>query len=137
MPSLRFQGILNDLNNNLPLLHIQGVNNNRLKICKFVGISHEFLRQKGIPAHPCSMHIQGIDNDLKNTIKAGGSTTRAQNVDCMDGWMGDTPWTVTTTRAPTVLKILYTLYNILYIYNLKKQFKVQIIGILEEIDSFY
>ena len=106
MPSLRFQGILNDLNNNLPLLHIQGVNNNRLKICKFVGISHEFLRQKGIPAHPCSMHIQGIDNDLKNTIKAGGSTTRAQNVDCMDGWMGDTPWTVTTTRAPTLLIII-------------------------------
>ena len=106
MPSLRFQGILNDLNNNLPLLHIQGVNNNRLKICKFVGISHEFLRQKGIPAHPCSMHIQGIDNDLKNTIKAGGSTTRAQNVDCMDGWMGDTPWTVTTTRAPTLLIIV-------------------------------
>ena len=106
MPSLRFQGILNDLNNNLPLLHIQGVNNNRLKICKFVGISHEFLRQKGIPAYPCSMHIQGIDNDLKNTIKAGGSTTRAQNVDCMDGWMGDTPWTVTTTRAPTLLIII-------------------------------
>ena len=106
MPSLRFQGILNDLNNNLPLLHIQGVNNNRLKICKFVGISHEFLRQKGIPAHPCSMHIQGIDNDLKNTIKAGGSTTRAQNVDCMDGWMGDTPWTVTTTKAPTLLIII-------------------------------
>ena len=50
------------------------------------------------------MHIQGIDNDLKNTIKAGGSTTRAQNVDCMDGWMGDTPWTVMTTRAPAVLK---------------------------------
>ena len=23
----------------------------------------------------------------KNTIKAGGSTTRAQNVDWMDGWM--------------------------------------------------
>ena len=29
----------------------------------------------------------------KNTIKAGGSTARAQNVDWMDGveWMGDTP----------------------------------------------
>ena len=34
------------------------------------------------------------------------------------------------------LKILYILYNILYIYNLKKQFEVQIIGILEGIDSF-
>ena len=28
--------------------------------------------------------------DTKNTIKAGGSTARAQNVDWMDGWM-DTP----------------------------------------------
>ena len=29
----------------------------------------------------------------KNTIKAGGSTARAQNVDWMDGveWMGDNP----------------------------------------------
>ena len=35
------------------------------------------------------------------------------------------------------LKILCIHYNILYIYNLKKHFKVQIIGILEEIDSFY
>ena len=34
------------------------------------------------------------------------------------------------------LKILYLLYYILYIYNLKKQLKVQIIGILEEIESF-
>ena len=34
------------------------------------------------------------------------------------------------------LKILYMLYNILYKYNLK-QFKAQIICLLEEIDSFY
>ena len=34
------------------------------------------------------------------------------------------------------LKILIVLYIILYIYNLKRQFKVHIIGILEEIDSF-
>ena len=33
--------------------------------------------------------------------------------------------------------MLYVLYIIIpYIYNLKKQFKVQIIGILEEADSF-
>ena len=44
----------------------------------------------------------------KNTIKAGGSTARAQNVWVGDGWMDgwmDTPETVTTTRAPTVLKM--------------------------------
>ena len=37
------------------------------------------------------------------------------------------------------LKILYILYNILYIYitQPKKQFKVQIIGILDERNSFY
>ena len=35
------------------------------------------------------------------------------------------------------LRILYILYNILYICNLKKQLKVQYIGIFEEIDSFY
>ena len=36
------------------------------------------------------------------------------------------------------LKMLYVLYIIIpYIYNLKKQFKVQIIGILDERDSFY
>ena len=36
------------------------------------------------------------------------------------------------------LKILYILYNMLYIYNLnKKQLKIQIIGILEGVDSFY
>ena len=35
------------------------------------------------------------------------------------------------------LKVLYILYNILYICNLKKQLKVQYIGIFEEIDSFY
>ena len=35
------------------------------------------------------------------------------------------------------LRILYVLYNILYICNLKKQLKVQYIGIFEEIDSFY
>ena len=35
------------------------------------------------------------------------------------------------------LKILYILYKIQYIYNLKKQINVQIIGILKEIDSFY
>ena len=35
------------------------------------------------------------------------------------------------------LKILYILYDILYICNLKKQLKVQYIGIFEEIDSFY
>ena len=33
------------------------------------------------------------------------------------------------------LKILYIHYNI--IYNLKKQLKIQYIGIFEEIDSFY
>ena len=32
---------------------------------------------------------------------------------------------------------LKILYNIQYLCNLKKQFKVQIIGILEETDSFY
>ena len=35
------------------------------------------------------------------------------------------------------LKILYILYDILYICNLKKQLKAQYIGIFEEIDSFY
>ena len=35
------------------------------------------------------------------------------------------------------LKIFHIQYDILYIYNLKKLFKVQIIGILEEIDSFH
>ena len=35
------------------------------------------------------------------------------------------------------LKILYILYNILYICNLKKKLKVQYIGIFEEIYSFY
>ena len=35
------------------------------------------------------------------------------------------------------LRILYILYDIRYICNLKKQLKVQYIGIFEEIDSFY
>ena len=35
------------------------------------------------------------------------------------------------------LKILYILHNLLYIYNLMKQIKVQIVGALEDIDSSY
>ena len=36
---------------------------------------------------------KSINFEKKNTIKAGGSTARAQNVDWMDGveWMGDNP----------------------------------------------
>ena len=42
------------------------------------------------------------DNDYpdKNTIKAGGSTATKMWTGWMDGWMGDTPQTVTTTRPP-------------------------------------
>ena len=36
----------------------------------------------------------------KNTIKAGGSTATKMWTGWMDGWIGDTPQTVTTTRAP-------------------------------------
>ena len=35
------------------------------------------------------------------------------------------------------LKILNVLYIILYIYNLKNSLKFKIVGILEEIDSYY
>ena len=31
----------------------------------------------------------GLGQVKKNTIKAGGSTARAQNVDWMDGWMDE------------------------------------------------
>ena len=39
--------------------------------------------------------------------------------------------------VPVNCNFAYVLYNILYICNLKKQLKVQYIGIFEEIDSFY
>ena len=42
----------------------------------------------------------------KNTTKAGGSTATKMWTGWMDGWMGDTPQTVTTTRAPAVLKTI-------------------------------
>ena len=49
-------------------------------------------------------HAIGLYEVTKNnTIKAGGSTARAQSkMSEWSGWM-DTPYTIMTTRAPTVL----------------------------------
>ena len=42
-----------------------GVSGNSRLPYKFVGISHEIVRQKGIPAHPCQEHG---DNQVTDPI---------------------------------------------------------------------
>ena len=56
------------------------------------------------PAVLTNILLQNALN-VNNTIKAGGSTERAQSKmsEWVTGWM-DTPQTVMTTRAPPVLK---------------------------------
>ena len=74
-----------------------------------------------------------------------GTVSREKNAVLLD-FVQITPppiWTTCTTffrqrnsRFESQFRTKNTIYTIC-IYNLNKQFKVQIIGILEEIDSFY
>ena len=46
-----------------------GVSGNSRLPYKFVGISHEFIRQKGIPAHPCWQPLGAHKNAFKHFIQ--------------------------------------------------------------------